>query len=348
MQNRIFLFILYFQFVFSFHLNHFLFKSQIKTTHSIKMISELNIMDKLAAINVELLAKKEEKNILGKKTGGIKPLVRCPLVTVNNKPTVVGKLLERDGCISIPNVLSHETADLLSQFINDELDRSKADITNNIVPFDERFGGVNCRGLQGLFGTRQDLYLPMTNSIVKQATTELINSLKSLLYEIVGPEAMIHEISSIISDPGAPRQVIHTDTAYLPSTQYPNVSMDSLYTFFVALQDIDDNMGQTIFLPSTHTSDIHLLWNVKSQKQKEILLENRFIVKSNLKKGDISIFDSRLLHCGEANTSNKRRILFYLTISRQINWPLPNGLHGSNSIRSKDKWKYQINQFIKE
>jgi len=36
----------------------------------------------------------------------------------------------------------------------------------------------------------------------------------------------------------------------------------------------------------------------------------------------------RLLHCGDANSSSKRRVLFYFTLSKQQNWPLPNGLHG--------------------
>ena len=70
------------------------------------------------------------------------------------------------------------------------------------------------------------------------------------------------------------------------------------------------------------------------------------VVMSQLKKGDVSIFDSRLLHCGMENTSLDRRLLFYFTVSEQKEWPLPNGLHGSNSILREDKGKYTVRDFL--
>ena len=42
---------------------------------------------------------------------------------------------------------------------------------------------------------------------------------------------------------GSPRQCIHADTIYLPCPQYPDAHMEPLYTFFVALQDVTDEMG---------------------------------------------------------------------------------------------------------
>jgi hypothetical protein len=48
------------------------------------------------------------------------------------------------------------------------------------------------------------------------------------------------------------------------------------------------------------------------------------------------------LHCGDANSSDKRRVLFYFTLSKQADWPLPNGLHGSNSIIAADKGKWKV------
>lgn len=54
-------------------------------------------MDKLAAANAEALARKEGSQILGKETGGTKPLLRCKLETMREKPAVLGRLLEREG-----------------------------------------------------------------------------------------------------------------------------------------------------------------------------------------------------------------------------------------------------------
>ena len=75
-------------------------------------------------------------------------------------------------------------------------------------------------------------------------------------------------------------------------------------------------------------------------------MKDRFIamqpaVQSALRTGDVACFDSRVLHCGCANDSSKPRALFYVTLSRQAEWPLPDGLHGSNSIRAEDlrRWK---------
>ena len=44
------------------------------------------------------------------------------------------------------------------------------------------------------------------------------------------------QVSSLVAGPGSPRQCIHADTIVLPCPQFPNVSMEPLYTFFIALQ----------------------------------------------------------------------------------------------------------------
>eukprot|EP01041_Mallomonas_annulata_P010739 gene10739-22436_t len=302
-------------------------------------------MEKLAAVNAELLAKREGAEMIGVKTGGVKPVIRCPLKLLNEKPAVLGKLLEREGCIGVPNVLSSETVDELLAYVNNENEQAKQAVLDNKIPFNDRFGGVNCRGLNGPFGQRQDMYLPMSSPIVRKALSEVINNLLPLLQETVTINGMFHEISSLVSDPGAPRQCIHADTIVLPCPQYPSVSMEPLYTFFIALQDVEDNMGHTVFLPRTHTPAAHLLWNT-NQKQKEQFISNNVAVQSQLKKGDVAIFDSRILHCGRSNSSSKRRALFYFTLSKQQNWPLPNGLHGSNSVRKEDLFKWQIKDVL--
>jgi len=302
-------------------------------------------MDKLAAANAEALARKEGQQILGKETGGVKALLRCKLDIMKDKPAVLGRLLEREGCVSLVKVISDDTADELRAFINDESDRVKKEVEQGRTDFNSRFGGVNCRGLTGMFGQRQDFFLPLSNSIVRKALKEVMTNILPLLKETVTLEGRIHEISCLIADNGAPRQNIHADTIYLPCPQYPNAFMEPMYTFFVALQDIDDDMGHTEFLPQTHTKEIHLLWNV-DQNQKEMLLKKRQVVQSGLKKGDVSVFDSRILHCGQSNSSNKRRILFYFTLSKSLFWPLPNGNHGSNSILVEDRYRYQVKDIV--
>jgi hypothetical protein len=298
-------------------------------------------MDKLSMANAEMMALREEKAF-----GQIKPLLRCSVQKMTEKPTALGGLLEREGCISISNVLSSDTCDLLRRYIDEENTRSKEEVTSGKVPFDERFGGVNCRGLNGLFGNRQDQFLSSASSEVRKGLTEAITALRPLLKETVTDDGMIHEISSFVADPGSPRQCVHCDTIVLPCPQYPQASMDPIYTVFIAVQDIEDDMGHTQFFPRTHTPDVHLMWNSKGvQANTPAFIGVNPAVQSGLKKGDVSIFDSRALHCGMANKSNKRRTLFYFSVSKQQRWPLPDGLHGSNSIRKEDRYRYQVKDF---
>ena len=179
---------------------------------------------------------------------------------MTEKGPTLAKLLEREGCVGVPEALTPETAATLRKFVEDRRDVAMAEVEGG-APFESRFGGVNCRG-QGLFGTRQDLYQPVEAEPVKKALTEFFERLRPLLEPLVGLDATLHEISSLVADPGAPRQCIHADTIVLPCPQYPSVSMEPLYTCFIALQDVDDDMGHTLFLPQTHTD--HTLWNVRS------------------------------------------------------------------------------------
>ena len=245
----------------------------------------------------------------------------------------------------VEGVLSHATADALHAFVCDENRRAQVEVLAGSVPFEARFGGVNCRGLSGSpFGYRQDLFLPMTAPLVEAATREVAASLAPMLVPLVGRDAMLHELSSLVAEPRSPRQCLHADTIVLPCPQFPDASMEPLYTFFVALQDVEDGMGHTQFLPQTHTAQAHGLWNAagKSERLKDAFITAQPAVQSRLRKGDVAIFDSRVLHCGCSNDSAKRRILFYFTLSRGQRWPLPDGLHGSNSVRAEDRWRWRL------
>jgi len=294
-----------------------------------------------AALNAELVAKKEGRELLGTPS----KLLTCPKAKMEAQPGALAKLIEHNGCVGVKDALSPQMCRELLDRINVFNDALKRDVTNGDASFDSRFGGVNCRGLRGgQFGQRQDMFLPATDPVVNKAMKEAVNSLGPLLRPLVGCDARLHELSSLVSDPGAPRQCIHADTIVLPSPQFPDASMEPLYTFFIALQDVEDDMGHTVFLPQTHTSKAHLLWNA-TQRQKELFLQANEACQSKLKCGDVAIFDSRLLHCGKGNESNKRRVLFYFTVSSQHQWPLPDGLHGSNSVRAEDYQKYTLRDF---
>ena len=120
--------------------------------------------------------------------------------------------------------------------------------------------------------------------------------------------ASLFELSTMTSDPGSPRQPIHPDNCWSDRAL--------LYTAFVALQDIEDDMGPTLFLPGTHTRESHHTFlKGKGNAQAQFLTHAKYCT-SHLKKGDVQIMDSRVLHAGLDNrsTAGKRRTLFYFTI----------------------------------
>jgi ectoine hydroxylase-related dioxygenase (phytanoyl-CoA dioxygenase family) len=276
-----------------------------------------------------------EGSLIGKKSG-IDVLKALPLDASRSKKLKDGSLLAeslllRDGCVSIKNAISAEMADKLFEFVGDEKTRGEGRVENNEAEYDTLFGAVNNRR------NRADMFLPYSDDLVRSGLLEafqnlgpLINSLQSMK-----SDGVLHELSSIISDPGSPTQCVHCDTPWLPNAE-------PLYTCFIALQDIDDDMGHTTYLPRTHTDQAHKIFNA-GVKQKENLISVAPAVQTRLKKGDCVIFDSRVLHCGGANSSEKRRVLFYFTITAGDTLKNnPNPKRGMGSIRMDDWQKHTV------
>jgi hypothetical protein len=95
----------------------------------------------------------------------------------------------------------------------------------------------------------------------------------------IDSDAVLYELSCLISDYGSHRQVIHPDNPFRVTTSGITINNDSdrggnekptttgiatvptLLTCFIALQDIlNVEMGPTIFLPNTHTQSAHELF----------------------------------------------------------------------------------------
>ena len=103
-------------------------------------------------------------------------------------------------------------------------------------------------------------------------------------------------------------------------------------------------MGHTTFLPQTQIKEVMKYLMV--HRDKEELIANSKCVSSNLKIGDAAIFDSRVLHFGGANTSQKRRILFYFTFTAgDVEKNNPNPARGMGSIRISDRQRYSWSHF---
>lgn len=98
--------------------------------------------------------------------------------------------------------------------------------------------------------TRFDYRLDIRSPVVKECLRALaVSSVGDVIDKVAGPDAELWELAALVSRPGSAPQIIHSDTEYS--------SDPCLYTAFVALQDISEDLGPTLFLPYTHSAVEH-------------------------------------------------------------------------------------------
>jgi ectoine hydroxylase-related dioxygenase (phytanoyl-CoA dioxygenase family) len=238
-----------------------------------------------------------------------------------------GAVIMDQGVARIDNRLSKATASSLLDFINQLLEDSlnpRTDIDNdNLYKQQTRFADV-----QGKHN-RWDVLMPLEESTaVMQAMYELLLENKVLsetIQSILGPAPQLYELGSLISDPGSERQMLHADYNYQPD--FTPVLPPAL-TCFVALQDIHANMGPTTFLPKSATALHHqeIIDRQFDYSSEEGLLAESPNMLSLLSTADCSIYNPMLLHCGGANRSEQRRVIFYFSFKNpkfnEKDWPL--------------------------
>lgn len=217
-----------------------------------------------------------------------------PCVTGSELATLI-----QDGVVRINNVLSAELCDECLDLISQELDA--AINAGGPMTIETGFGNVLSRDC------RWDFYQRNEGPILESLKYMLENSLyplPRLFIELFQNEdSSFHELSALVSDFGAKSQSIHPDT--------PFEDIAPLYTVFIALQDITEEMGGTIFLPGTNTEAHHA--HHKSRSAKDDYENGSEYRRAVLKKTDCVVMDSRTLHCGASNTSG-RRVLLYFTL----------------------------------
>jgi hypothetical protein len=238
--------------------------------------------------------------------------------------------ITKDGVVRINNVISKELAKQLSDFIINELESSKLAVKDGKIETIERFSNMLSSN------NRWDLKLPM-DPLVTNALIALLKSdgaFKQLMTSLVTEDGELFELAAFYTLSGAGRQVLHADTLFS--------SKPALYTCAIALQDISEDMGPTLFIPGSHTKIIHKKFDSKKTKD-EVLLNNPHKV-STLNTGDVSIYDSRVLHCGTPNRSNKQRILMYVTFRNPSK--KDSDFWNVASIRPEYKGKFTLGDFL--
>eukprot|EP00933_Yihiella_yeosuensis_P050596 TRINITY_DN48393_c0_g1_i1.p1 TRINITY_DN48393_c0_g1~~TRINITY_DN48393_c0_g1_i1.p1 ORF type:complete len:417 (+),score=84.47 TRINITY_DN48393_c0_g1_i1:53-1252(+) len=249
--------------------------------------------------------------------------------------------LQDKGYIVVKNVLSEELCETLRTHIllctDEAVKQDRNDLLGNIQEAHNR----------------SDLKLNMCEPVV-DALNSFGDKCGELLTETCGGDARIVELAAISSSKGAVAQPVHADTMhgvtrFLQSdidvvdrtrkaeagdsddedaaedlqTVVRAVATNTalIFTSLIALQDVDADMGPTHVWPASHTVEHHAtLWSTSTDVAGKLSVpeaDKAFGIdhsKMTLKKGDLVLYDSRVMHCGGANNSDKRRSLMCISV----------------------------------
>lgn len=227
---------------------------------------------------------------------------------------IIARTLSQEGVVRLNGILSATTAASLRE----EILKRRADAYAAVSSNESSEGGSGAGGAEWrkyfadvlLKKERCDLLLPLKgNHGLQKALHEILVS-SNVLFNVLssavgGDDATLYELAALISQPGSPRQPVHPDNPY--QEQSP------LFTVFIALQDVTDEMGPTVFLPRTQTATAHTAYN--DIPKRNDFLESSPSVSALLNAGDASLFDSRTMHCGGANDKSEgdTRVLLYMS-----------------------------------
>ena len=223
------------------------------------------------------------------------------------EPSRACEVLVRDGVVRLNGCLNGLLCDECSVAIDEALAFAVA-LNRDYYVANERtgFGNVDASSC------RWDMFLDGEKECHSKALSELLaeSTPLNVLFEALfqSRDALVYEFASLISDGGAESQRIHPDTTW-------QATGCSTFTCFVALQDINTDMGPTHFIKGSHTKDAHQ----SLRHNRDNYLSESMYCRAGLKRGDAVVMDSRLFHCGGANESNangagSRRTLLYFTL----------------------------------
>jgi ectoine hydroxylase-related dioxygenase (phytanoyl-CoA dioxygenase family) len=154
----------------------------------------------------------------------------------------------------------------------------------------------------------------MNNSAILRTAMHEILSSSNFLSQILAPicncadddDLVLAELGAVVSDPGAPAQDWHPDTAY---------GGPACICCFVTLQPSDATMGPTDLLPATHTFDFHqqALRNFPPKGIMPSAVRPKSMTPAYATTGDACLMDGANVRPESGDTTG-RRVVFYFTV----------------------------------
>lgn len=243
--------------------------------------------------------------------------------------------VRRLGVAKVPKVLGIQDCLSMIGFIHAEEASCIREIQQDHALVMDRFSEVQTpRAREGAPRTRWDMRLPLVPVVfdaVRKILTGSGGALGGAFASLAGgPDAELWELGVIVSEPGAAPQSVHFDAPEM-----------CLFSAFVALQDVSPEMGPTMFLQGTNTPAAHRRFG----EDPAGFIKEAQSSAGLLNAGDAVVYDSRVLHCGSENLSQRTRVLLYLTFRHPGRDPKELGIQ-QHSIRKDLAGRFHLRDFV--
>ena len=182
----------------------------------------------------------------------IGPACISSAAAARDRGAAVAAALRADGIVRVNGAITSGMASDLLKWVNASLDdalQETREDTDFGAQWQLHFASVRQQT------NRHDIKLDLEAPPVRAALTAMLSSLQPAIADILGEDAQLYELASLVSLPGAVRQPVHPDTPIVATKGTDQGA--TILTAFVALQDVDASMGPTLFLPATHTAEAH-------------------------------------------------------------------------------------------
>ena len=215
--------------------------------------------------------------------------------------------VRRDGVALLDECLCIGECEQLRQAVLGARDKAVAAVRKG-APSADHLSAVLGAAEPGDAPTRFDVRLPYEGVVEASAKKLLGGALGAVFEELVGADGELWELAALVSEPGAPPQAAHADTVWDADP--------CLYTAFVALQDVDAELGPTRFFPGTHATP-----DAEAALDDDAVGFMRGAAATSrvalLNSGAASIYDGRVVHSGGPNDAyyalSPSRAMFYVT-----------------------------------
>ena len=209
-------------------------------------------------------------------------------------------ILRTHGLVFLKSVVPEETCDEILADLNAICDECKETYGDALRRTDVLLGVGDDNG-----DDSDDGKINGVKKALEFACKEEGGNIRNILsfVEDATEDAVLVELSVLATEKGADRQVLHPDVAY-------DAPHETLYSVFIALQDVTQDMGPTLFVLNSHDKQTHdQLPKTKWTGKEFDVLRTKRAVEALLKKGDAVLYNARAFHQGGENTSGRRALL---------------------------------------